>query len=416
MPLNWGYAAIKAQMIARQLRQAGLADQALNLPIIYLPGILGSKLYDRRKKSLIWGNYKGIFSQNDYEYRASNAEPIDLTMGVKPLHAFNIIPGLLDTLVTAELKFVLQQALGYREGIDLFFLAHDWRADHRQLALLLDMEIQRIRQRFGEQQKIILVGQLASNYAIRYYLQSTNAENRQSIAKWYAFGPPWAGTFHALSMLETGYYAGSKLFHGFSPDDIASYPSTYQLLPSTPSIIDKDGKPIENFDIYDAECWKEYRLGPYRNTLDQVSEQGKRARIQLADNLQNAKSFTATISASSAEERSISQVWYLSDNHLAVKSAIYDGGRWYLKAKEIQRHYPHLASIALAPGDDHIDLNSLLNDWEGPLVRDRNQHPWGNAFISINQAKDHRALINHTPNLRSLAFDIATVRRQNNGG
>ncbi|EMU9120881.1 lipase/acyltransferase domain-containing protein, partial [Providencia stuartii] len=63
MPLNRAYYAIKIAAIAKQLRHAGLINHTLNLPIIYLPGILGSQLYDRQKKTLIWGDYRSLIRQ-----------------------------------------------------------------------------------------------------------------------------------------------------------------------------------------------------------------------------------------------------------------------------------------------------------------------------------------------------------------
>ncbi|WP_439953262.1 lipase/acyltransferase domain-containing protein, partial [Escherichia coli] len=76
--------------------------------------------------------------------------------------------------------------------------AYDWHADHRHLAAQLDAKIHQVKQRYGEQQKILLIAHSSSNCAIRYYLQqSATQKNRDSIAKWYAFGPPWVGTFQS---------------------------------------------------------------------------------------------------------------------------------------------------------------------------------------------------------------------------
>lgn len=412
MFLNWGYAAIKAQMIAKNLQHAGLTGQQSNLPIIYLPGILGSKLYDLKNQSMIWGDHKGIFHKNDYEYPLDKQSQILAASSAKQLHSFTILPGIVDIFITMELKMSLERALSYREGVDLIFLAHDWRADHRLLASMLANEIKRIQKIYGEQQKIILIAQSASNCAIRYFLQSTNSQTRDSIAKWYAFGPPWSGTFQALSMFQTGYYAGSRLFNGFTPDDIAGYPSAYQLLPYSPQIIDGKGNEIKEFNIYDPECWKSFHMGPYRKGIKSISAQCQRNRNQLIENLSSAKSFAESTVRRTPADRAVPQVWYLSDNHQAVKKAIYDKGHWYLRSKDILHHYPHLASQALSPGDDHLPVDELLQEWEGPVIRDKNQHPWGNEFAFISQAKTHRKLVNYTPNIRSLIFDIATLQQE----
>ncbi|MDO1752418.1 hypothetical protein Q2352_27000, partial [Escherichia coli] len=163
-------------------------------------------------------------------------------LATEQLHEFTIVPKLITTLVTQELKDVLYVGLGYREGQDLFFLAHDWRADHRELVTILDAEIKRIKTLFGDKQKCIIIAQSASNLAVRYWLRQTSEVNRQLIAKWYAFGSPLELTFHAWSMMETGYFTGSRYFYGFSPDEIAVYPSAYQLLSANPIVLDHHGK------------------------------------------------------------------------------------------------------------------------------------------------------------------------------
>ncbi len=412
MPLNRGYSYLRARMIMAQLSQHKLTAKVPNIPIIYLPGILGSKLFDRTQQRFIWGDYRGVFTHSDYEYSETTENDIPNVLATEQLHQFTIIPKLLTTLVTQELKDVLEVGLGYREGQDLFFLAHDWRADHRQLVVQLDQEIARLTALFGEQQPFIIIAQSASNLAVRYWLRHTSDENRQRIAKWYAFGPPWEGTYHAWSMMETGYYAGSRHFNGFSPDDIAGYPSAYQLLPCDAKALDSHGGEIENFDLYNADCWQQWRIGPYK--MGNVTAQNQRVRDNLPRYLANAKTFREAIAGECLKEQVVPQTWYLSDNNLAVTQAIFARDRWYLQAKPIAKHFPHIAPKVLAKGDDHLPLAGLLKQRCGPLVRDKYLQPWGESFVFISQASTHRALINHTPNLRSLAFDIATIRKQRN--
>lgn len=413
MPINWGYALARGQFIARRLKRAGLNQKGENLPILYLPGILGTKLYDRQQRAQAMGDYRGVFFNRPehagYEYEDCDAHR-ERVLANEQLHAFTIVPGLVHTLVTAELKMVLETALGYREGRDLFFVGHDWRADHRRLALRLDDELSRIATLFGPEQEVILIGQSASNLAVRYWLATTTEENRRRVAKWYAFGPPWRGTYQALSMMMTGYYPASRHFHGFTADDIASYPSVYQLLPSDFSAVDGKGNPLSSFDIYDPECWRTYRMGPYRETGNGVSPVAARARLALENNLQSAREFSSWVQGTDANRPSVPQVWFLSDNNLAVKTAVYDNSVWHLEAKEIKRRYPENVLSLLESGDDHLPLSRLIDERCGPVVRDANHQPWGESFVYVSQARTHRALINHTPNLQCLAFDLAVER------
>lgn len=409
MPINWGFALARGLRISQGLRRAGLNQQGKNLPVLYLPGILGTRLYDRERRVQTWGDYRGVFFNKPedagYEYEDSDAHRMRVQAS-EQLHAFTIVPGLVHSLVTAELKIVLETALGYREGRDLFFIGYDWRADYRRLADRLDEEMRRISALFGPEQEVVLIGQSAANLAVRYWLQTTGEAHRGRIAKWYAFGPPWQGTYHSLSMMMGGYYPATRHFHGFSPEDICSYPSAYQLIPAEFSALDRDGKPLPSFDVFDPACWETYRLGPYRAS----SAAALRARASLAQNLCAAREFTGLIREAPEQELSVPRVWFLSDSNLAVNGAVYDGNMWHVEAKAIKRRFPHIAAQLLETGDDHLSLAPLLAARCGPVVRDIHHQPWGENFVYVSQAKTHRAQINYTPNLRCLAFDLATER------
>lgn len=407
MPFNWGYVKIKAKVIAKHIRHAKLISKEPNIPIIYLPGILGSKLYDIENKRLIWGDYNSLIHKNNYEYvdSASNIE-------ASQLHRFSIIPGIVDSLITAPLKQVLETALKYRDGIDLFFLGHDWRADNRLLAQELSNKINQIKQTHGQKQKIILIAHSSSNSAIRYYLQSASQHERDSITKWYAFGPPWQGTFQSLHLINSGYYPAGKFFYGFTADEIASCPSAFQLLPAFAKIIDKQGKPILDFDVYDENCWKEFHIGPYQTTTTQNPALRTRVQEKLADNLAQAKNFSQYVARRTPNEIAIAQTWFLSNNHITVKQAIYDNEQLYTDALLIQKEFPHLADIALTKGDDHLPIEGLLEGWHDAIIQAPEQPPFGQNYAYINQARTHRGLVSHIPNLQILAFDIATLNQR----
>ncbi len=411
MPLNWGLSHLRAARIRAAVRNQGLDGSGSNLPILYLPGILGAKLYDRRERVAVWGDYRGLLFRKDhhapYAYDARDTERI---LATETLHAFTIVPGLLHTLVTAELIHVLETALGYQEGRDLFFVGHDWRGDCRHLVARLNHEVERIQALFGAQQRFLIIGQSIANLAIRFWLRTARPEIRSSVAKWYAFGPPWKGTFHALSMMQTGYYPASSAFHGFSPDDVASYPSAYQLMPSAPRVIDSRGQLLSDFSLFDPACWERYRLGPYRHSGAE-SAQREKNRADLPAHLHTAQALAESLSGPCATEVKIPQLWFLGDRNQAVKAAVYDGDSLVLQAGAIRKRFPHLVDAALTPGDDHLPLADLLVDPCGPVVRDIHNQPHGESYVLVGAAKTHRALINYTPNLATLALDIATLRK-----
>lgn len=393
MPLNWAISAARSIAIARKVA-AGPWRDAKNLPIIYVPGILGVKLFDRVHRTDIWGDARGILRRNP-RHAGFAVDDRDDVVATETLHHFPILPGVT-TLITAELVGTLERALGYREGHDLLFLNHDWRRDYRLVAERLELEIRRIQLDFGKRQRVILIGQSVANLAIRLMLRTCSQATRDSVAKWYAFGPPWQGTFNALKMLREGYYPATRRFHGFSPRDASTFAPCYQLLPRNAVMLDARGAEIGGFDLYDADCWHEYGLGH--------AHDGLQARLD------DARQFGDSVAGTDPREQAVEQTWFAGARNHAVCAAVAEPGGALVSEQAIRERHPELASRALAPGDDHIPLDHLTRDPCGPVIRSYDSIPYGERYVAIGRPKDHRALINYPQNLETLAMDLAAVR------
>jgi len=396
MPLNWAISAARARGVAKRVA-AGPWRDGKNLPIIYVPGILGVKLFDRGRRRDLWGNARSILRRQHPGFAVRDGD-LGEVVATETLHHFSIVPGLVTTLVTAELVDTLESALGYREGHDLIFLGHDWRRDYRLVAERLALEIRRIQLDFGRHQRVVIIGQSVANLAIRMMVRTCSQDLRDSIAKWYAFGPPWRGTYNSLKMLREGYYPASRRFHGFSPGDAATFAPCYQLLPRDAVMLDARGAPISGFDLYDAECWRAYGLG------DPASHTGLQARLD------DARRFGDDVAGSDPRERAIEQTWFAGARNHAVCAAIADPAGALVTEDAIRAKHPELADRALAPGDDHIPLEHLTSDPCGPLIRSYDSIPYGEQYVAIGRPKDHRALINYPQNLETLAMDLAALR------
>lgn len=403
MPVNWAVSALRARAIRRRVARAGYPD-AKNPPIIYVPGILGVKLFDRAQRLDLWGDARGILLPGPRR-RAFALDDTDDVVATEPLHHFPIVPGLVTTLVTAELVATLEAALGYREGHDLIFLGHDWRRDYRRVAERLELEIRRIQLDFGARQRVVIIGQSVANLAIRRMLRTCAPAIRASVAKWYAFGPPWRGTFNALKMLREGYYPASRRFKGFTPRDAATFAPCYQLLPRGAALLGAGGAEIAGFDLYDAACWIEHGLGD-----PALRGAGPDERRALQGRLDDARRFGEEVSGTDPGERAVPQTWFAGARNHAVRAAIADPDGALVTEDAIRRRRPGLAARALAIGDDHIPLDHLTSDPPGPVIRSYDSIPFGESYLAIGAPKDHRALINYPPNLEALALDLAAVR------
>ena len=402
MPINWITSNLRARRIARKVRRTGRAS-AENLPVIYLPGILGVKLYDRKNKTHIWGDYRGTLF-HDPQHAGYALRNDDSVIADEHMHYFKIIPGLLDSLITAELKQVLEQALSYKEGRDLFFLCYDWRRDFKFLSKRIEQKIRDIRKEYGPTQQVIILGQSAANLAVRHLLRTCEPTIRDSIAKWYAFGPPWKGTYNSLKMLREGYYPAGRLFHGFSPEDSFTYPGCYQLLPRNARICSLNGETIDDFDIYNADCWADYGLGPAS-----LKNAWSAMRPVLQNYLDRSKALERQIEGTDPKEARVSQTWFVGTRNQAVTSAVAHPGGALVSEAAIRKYAPDRATQCLAQGDDHIPLSHLTQNPCGPLIHSCDSIPYGESYVLMGKPHDHRAIINYQPNLRALAMDIGEV-------
>lgn len=389
---------LRAHAVMRPLRSANPPLPRHNIPILYVPGIFGTKLYDRLRKTHVWGDYRGLLFRHPgeagFEIDASDPNRI---LADEPLHEFHIVPGIFSSIVTRDVVNALEVGLGYRLQSDLFFLAYDWRADYRSLGRLIELEIRRLQSRFGEHQKIVLIGQSVANPAIRYWLRNCAAEMRESIAKWYAFGPPWRGTWNAVHMLQDGYWPASRKYHGFSAEAVATCPSVYQLLPVEGRLLDENGERVHGFDIFDATHWQDAGLPS--------------GHAKLNEQLALAREFAQAIEGTHPAESAVPQTWFANAANQAVSAALQGNGETPAATtlESIRERATELSANCLEIGDDHFPLRHITEAPCGPLAAYPEAVPWGENAVIVSQARDHRALINHGPNLRALVRDIAAL-------
>jgi len=367
-------------------------------PIIYIGGILGTKLYDRGHQRFTWGTAAGLLHKDwDPTSLAPGGRHHRRALLNQQLHEFNIVPGLISSTITRDVLNVLEVGLGYREQVDLFFLGYDWRDDYRRLGTRIENEIQRLQLQFGEDQQVILIGQSVANLGLRHWVRQASPEHRAAIRKWYAFGPPWLGTWNAVHMLQEGCWPASRRINGYPPEAVARCPSSWQLLPAESRMCDREGTPIDQFNIFDAHHWSDNGLP------------GDIPHLQRWLNM--GKAFAETISGKHEADTLIPQTWFANDRNLAVTTAVNvcSGAPALTTVDAIRQGAPQLLSSVTECGDDHLPLRHLTQQGCGPLVRDLDAMPWGHNSVLIGQAHDHRAQINHTPNLQALVLDIAAT-------
>ncbi|HYN86696.1 MAG TPA: hypothetical protein VER32_15710 [Pyrinomonadaceae bacterium] len=261
-------------------------------PVIVIPGILGSRLVNRRTGEVVWPS---AFRSSD-DGLALPVSP-DLSANGDDLVASEIIEKAKlarlapDVYVYYELLDALARFGNYREGDwdapspggdrDTFYVfAYDWRRDNAETARELVGRVEELKRKLGRPDLKFNViahsmGGLVARYAAMYGDADLPAEGAtprpdwagsRHLAKIFMFGTPNEGSAEAFATLMEGYSVTEglrrrvRLLNKLSREDALTIPSLYQLLPrgAQAEFLDENLRPVAGIDLYDPETWRRY--------------------------------------------------------------------------------------------------------------------------------------------------------------
>ncbi len=278
-------------------------------PIIVIPGLLGSKLFDPKTGTIVWGAFEpGAADPDDPDGARLIALPIGngeslantrdsvrphgvldkarITLLGIPLEV-QAYAGILSTLGAGGYR---DEALGLAGEVDYgaehftcFQFDYDWRRDNIETAAKLHAFIkekreyvrQEYKRRYGIDKDDIKfdivahsMGGLITRYFLRYGGQDLGPDGSAPALNWdgandvervVLIGTPNAGSPQALLSLVDGYQLG-PLLPVFPPALLGTFQSPYQLLPRPRhDQVQWDGDPARPVDVLDPEVWE--RLG-----------------------------------------------------------------------------------------------------------------------------------------------------------
>jgi len=203
------------------------------VPIVFIPGIGGSLLADRAApQKTIFGNVKQSMDQFAKLELPGNH-------GKNRLVATDILREAQRARGTEVDQYNLLMdrfaALGYREGVDLFPFAYDWRFSNFET-------VERLRQFLAQRnlagRPIDIVGHSMGGLIATIYIQKYAAEQR--VRNFVAMGTPFFGAVKAIRALAEGfavfgienYLVVSAGSEGTVYRVFASMDSIYELLPT----------------------------------------------------------------------------------------------------------------------------------------------------------------------------------------
>ena len=258
-------------------------------PVILIPGLTGSELFNSRTGQKVWYKTRRVrtddlrlpIGQNLAANRDSLV-PGDILRDVKagPLPRTDIYGGFIAAMQTLggyrEARWDAPPPRGYENAIYVF--PYDWRRDNVENARLLIRKIETLKRRLGRPNlKFNIVGHSMGGLIARYAAMYGDADIPAGDA---APTPTWAGARHMDKLIIMGTpNEGSPLslknmlngFNVFGVDvnlpfvqnlskfDIFTIPAAFELLPApgTWKVFDENLAPIE-VDLYDAATWTKY--------------------------------------------------------------------------------------------------------------------------------------------------------------
>lgn len=262
-------------------------------PLIVVHGVLGGRLYDPASGTEVWPGTLRRVVFNDYADLRLDIDPATLSVRPTPLRVSGITDRAAGREFYAQILSTLEHVGGYvrstpgtpaQPGDKRFYVyAYDWRQDNLDSVRGLDALIEQVRRDYADPDLRVDVvahsmGGLITRYFIRYGTLDVLDDNEfpvrydgdRKVRRVILLGTPNLGSIAGLDTLLNGHKVG---FGTIKPETLATFPSTYQLLPHPLRdwLVGSDGRPAQWFtdgngrqretDVFDVEWWRAQRLG-----------------------------------------------------------------------------------------------------------------------------------------------------------
>jgi pimeloyl-ACP methyl ester carboxylesterase len=253
-------------------------EEAHTPPVILIPGVLGSRLFDKNKGTEIWpGSTPHLLagSKQDLElpFDLQTLQPVD-----DGLEASGLFEEVLNADFYGAILRTLRQSGGFVAGQlgvhadprvrRYYVFAYDWRQDNVTTAKRLDALIDQIRRDYGDPAlRVNVIAHSMGGLVTRYYLRygtvdalegdgafPINMAGAAKVGTAVLLGTPNLGSMSSLQSMLLGHRVGLSRIE---PEVVATMPSAYELLPHplTDWSVDPSGKDLD-LDLYDAATWK----------------------------------------------------------------------------------------------------------------------------------------------------------------
>lgn len=261
-------------------------------PVIFIHGVLGSRLKDTHTKEDIWPGAISRLLSHDYSDAAYEINPDTLEPKPSNTLPYDIFDGAAGKDFYGKIVHVLSEIGGYKlskigekvnpKQKNYYVFLYDWRQDNVISASQLADFIEQVRLDYHDPKlKVDIVahsmGGLITRYYIRYGKQDVINDNNFSdkltmygadrVRRVILLGTPNLGSIRTLNLFINGLDIG---INQIGTETLASMPSLYQLFPHSLNdwIVTSDGTPLDR-DLFDVEIWRRFEWSIFDSKVRQ---------------------------------------------------------------------------------------------------------------------------------------------------
>ena len=214
-----------------------LGRRTARRPIVVIPGFAGSTLWLGRER--VWPTLR----MRDIPSILQMTQPLEARTIVDEVV---IVPNLIRLDQYGVLTGYLREGLGYQPGVDLLEFAYDFRQDNRMSAQRLAEAIRA----WNVTAPITIIAHSMGCLVARYYVEQLGGRHR--VERLLLIGGPHSGTPYAYaSLLKGPDVLPLGMMNQRLRDTIATFPSWYQILPTTRCLTDRG----TSTDVWSDDSW-----------------------------------------------------------------------------------------------------------------------------------------------------------------
>ncbi len=381
--------------LKRLFSQSSMVDD--QPPVIFLHGVLGSRLRDKETKKEVWFGSLSKLLFGDYEQLALDIDPMTLEVIESPYEEYALADELVGKDFYGNIIKTLEDYGGYQEASignkadpkrkNYYVFLYDWRQDNVKTAQKLADFIEQIKLDYGDPNlKVDIVAHSMGGLVARYYMRygkldvlddnefPVNMYGGERVRRVILLGTPNLGSVRMLNALIDGITLG---VNDIPTEVMATMPSLYQLLPHPLNdwIVTTSGKPLDR-DLFSVRIWRAFKWSIFdpevRQRIKQRFEVEEEADKYIntlerffEKRIERARRFVWSLTVPLPEEHPLLVV-FGGDCHLTPSRIVVED----IEDKSLIRMYPEeitnpidgidYEAILMEPGDGQVTKASLL--------------------------------------------------------